>query len=381
MAVRSSVRGRCLSGIAGVMFPAALAVSRHLIASARAIRRTVGGLRWPSNPCTACRLVNDARQFRGRNAAGPALHLLRKARSASPPCRRSALCMRTRDAGFRRGLGRPGMNILSPSRKNRATLILWLMEIGLLLLAGAIAIRLRFLHNPLGEEIFIRDGLVRMVVVAALLTVAMAAFGLYQVHVRHNRDGPGVAAGAVLRVRRHRVAGALLPGAADLHRPRRAGDGAGALAASGSLRCACLPSMCSRADVFKRRVLVLGAGNNADLINGRLRRRTTGARSRWSVSCRCRDSRSWCRKRCRSVPTSTCRSWRNGCSVHEIVVAPDERRGGLPMEEMLKCAQRGIPVTDLSTFFEREAGMISSTWPIRRGWCFPAGSTIRCRAA
>lgn len=28
------------------------------------------------------------------------------------------------------------------------------------------------------------------------------------------------------------------------------------------------------------------------------------------------------------------------------------------MEEMLKCAQRGITITDLSTFFEREAGMV-----------------------
>ena len=28
------------------------------------------------------------------------------------------------------------------------------------------------------------------------------------------------------------------------------------------------------------------------------------------------------------------------------------------MEEMLKCAQRGVTVTDLSTFFEREAGMV-----------------------
>ena len=44
--------------------------------------------------------------------------------------------------------------------------------------------------------------------------------------------------------------------------------------------------------------------------------------------------------------------------VQEIVVAPDERRGSLPMEQMLLCAQRGIAVTDLAAFFEREAGMI-----------------------
>src|SRR5690606_20416313 len=44
--------------------------------------------------------------------------------------------------------------------------------------------------------------------------------------------------------------------------------------------------------------------------------------------------------------------------IHEIVVAPDERRGGLPMEEMLACAQKGVNVIDLAGFFEREAGML-----------------------
>jgi sugar transferase (PEP-CTERM system associated) len=44
--------------------------------------------------------------------------------------------------------------------------------------------------------------------------------------------------------------------------------------------------------------------------------------------------------------------------IDEIVIAPDERRGGLPMEEMLTCVQRGISIIDLSTFFEREAGMV-----------------------
>ncbi len=44
--------------------------------------------------------------------------------------------------------------------------------------------------------------------------------------------------------------------------------------------------------------------------------------------------------------------------IDELVIAPDERRGGLPMEEMLLCVQRGVSVVDLSSFFEREAGMV-----------------------
>jgi sugar transferase (PEP-CTERM system associated) len=44
--------------------------------------------------------------------------------------------------------------------------------------------------------------------------------------------------------------------------------------------------------------------------------------------------------------------------IDEIVIAPDERRGGMPMAQMLTCVQLGVKVTDLSTFFEREAGMV-----------------------
>jgi sugar transferase (PEP-CTERM system associated) len=113
-----------------------------------------------------------------------------------------------------------------------------------------------------------------------------------------------------------------------------------------------------KTDIFRRRVLVLGAGQNADLINSRLRRRS--------------DRQSFVVVGFLAVPDqpvlvpeklllntdfslSEIAEW---LQVYEIVVAPDERRGALPMEEMLKCAQRGVTVTDLSTFFEREAGMV-----------------------
>jgi sugar transferase (PEP-CTERM system associated) len=45
-------------------------------------------------------------------------------------------------------------------------------------------------------------------------------------------------------------------------------------------------------------------------------------------------------------------------NIDEIVMAADERRGAMPMEDMLSCVQRGIVVTDLSSFFEREAGKV-----------------------
>ncbi|PCH84660.1 MAG: sugar transferase [Piscirickettsiaceae bacterium] len=44
--------------------------------------------------------------------------------------------------------------------------------------------------------------------------------------------------------------------------------------------------------------------------------------------------------------------------VDEIVVAPDDRRGGLPVDDLLDCKISGYEVIDALTFYEREAGII-----------------------
>ena len=67
--------------------------------------------------------------------------------------------------------------------------------------------------------------------------------------------------------------------------------------------------------------------------------------------------------------------------ISEVVVAPDERRGGLPMDEMLTCVQRGVAMTDLSTFFEREAGIVTTNLVDPSWLVFSGGfdhSTSRC---
>src|SRR6185312_5143125 len=50
--------------------------------------------------------------------------------------------------------------------------------------------------------------------------------------------------------------------------------------------------------------------------------------------------------------------WALHRQVDEIVVGVDDRRGGLPMRDLLECRQNGIDVTDLATFFERESGRV-----------------------
>src|SRR5690606_29308964 len=44
--------------------------------------------------------------------------------------------------------------------------------------------------------------------------------------------------------------------------------------------------------------------------------------------------------------------------VNEIVIATEDRRGSLPLQDLLACKQRGINITNLITFFEREQGRV-----------------------
>ncbi len=46
------------------------------------------------------------------------------------------------------------------------------------------------------------------------------------------------------------------------------------------------------------------------------------------------------------------------CGIDEIVVAVDDRRSRLPMDELLDCKMYGIDVIDLLTFYEREKSII-----------------------
>ncbi|MFQ5533352.1 MAG: TIGR03013 family XrtA/PEP-CTERM system glycosyltransferase [Sphingomonadales bacterium] len=44
--------------------------------------------------------------------------------------------------------------------------------------------------------------------------------------------------------------------------------------------------------------------------------------------------------------------------IDEIITAPEERRGALPVRDLLACKLSGIGITDYSTFVERETGLV-----------------------
>lgn len=235
--------------------------------------------------------------------------------------------------------------------------MLWLLELSVLMLSVTAAVWLRFIDEASARAAFIESAPVRTLLVALAVTVSMTAFGLYQAHVRLNRTdfflrlvlafGFG---GVGLLVLYYAIPQTYI------------GRGVLAIALAlgfiGVLSVRLASHRLFGVDAFKRRVLVYGAGSNASLINSRLRRRSD--RQYFNVV-------GFLPAPGQAVKVPEALLVQSDCElpelaellgIHEIVVAPDERRGGLPMEQMLMCAQRGITVIDLAAFFEREAGML-----------------------
>lgn len=110
--------------------------------------------------------------------------------------------------------------------------------------------------------------------------------------------------------------------------------------------------------VLKRRILILGAGKNArkifDLENSDLRQNfhVIGSIKMGDEPCLMPDDLVVSL----TVPLN---EYALENDLDEIVVAPDDRRRVLPVDEILDCKMNGFEVVDLLNFFEREAGMIS----------------------
>lgn len=243
------------------------------------------------------------------------------------------------------------------SRKDRTVRMLWLLEFAILVLSVLVAAWVRFINDPSTHAEFAEHALIRGLLVAVFITGAMTAFGLYQVHVRHNRMDfmlrlvLSFAFGGIGLL----VVYYLLPQTYIGRGVLAMALGMGMVAVIG-VRLLLMHVFST--DVLRQRVLILGAGKNADLINSRMRRDS--------------DRRSFVvvgfvpvagqpvlvREDLLIQPDGGLVELAERLQIDELVIAPDERRGGLPMEEMLNCVQRGISVIDLSTFFEREAGMV-----------------------
>jgi sugar transferase (PEP-CTERM system associated) len=111
-------------------------------------------------------------------------------------------------------------------------------------------------------------------------------------------------------------------------------------------------------DAIKRRVLVLGCGRRAATIVEKMRRRVDrrGFQVVGFVPLE-GETPAVAADLLISAPDGI-RACAERLEINEIVVGPDDRRGMLPMDELLDCRQAGIAITLLTSFFEREAGRV-----------------------
>lgn len=108
---------------------------------------------------------------------------------------------------------------------------------------------------------------------------------------------------------------------------------------------------------IRLRVLVLGAGNTANLIKESERAGELDGVNILGYVPMSGDEETDKEKKL-VIPSETLIKYVEEKRIDEIVLAADDRRKGLPVQDLLDCKMSGIDVLDLLTFFEREAGKI-----------------------
>ncbi|MBK8181602.1 MAG: TIGR03013 family PEP-CTERM/XrtA system glycosyltransferase [Candidatus Competibacteraceae bacterium] len=107
----------------------------------------------------------------------------------------------------------------------------------------------------------------------------------------------------------------------------------------------------------KRRLLVLGVGQQAAQIEELERHKTSGFSVLGYIQVHEEETLSVPAERILQVTTKL-NDLADQLTVDEIVVAMDDRRKGFPMDEMMDCKTDGIRISNFLTFFERQSGKI-----------------------
>ncbi|KZC39959.1 MULTISPECIES: TIGR03013 family XrtA/PEP-CTERM system glycosyltransferase [Rhodanobacter] len=236
-------------------------------------------------------------------------------------------------------------------------LLLASVEFVLLVASVYGAVVLRYLGDVNTQVAFSEALHWRGLLVAMMLIVSMEALGLYQVHLRAgwlgrlSRQGIAFALGWIaLTVLYYAVPAAYL------------GRGVLGIALVVGYLVVALWRVVFLgfvdADLFKRRVVMFGAGERAAEVSHKMRRRTDQRGFKVLGYVPVGDDPISVSAPLLLHPDGALYEWAARRGVDEIVVGPDDRRGTLPVDALLECKQRGMAVTELTEFFEREAGRI-----------------------
>ncbi len=114
-------------------------------------------------------------------------------------------------------------------------------------------------------------------------------------------------------------------------------------------------------NVFRRRVLVWGSGARAASITNKLRRRTDQRGFELVGFVKAPGDGHEVPSHRVLQPDEDLLRLALRHDIDEVVVAPDDRRQGFPIAELLECRVRGIEVCDILEFFEKESGRVDLT--------------------
>jgi sugar transferase (PEP-CTERM system associated) len=239
----------------------------------------------------------------------------------------------------------------------RWLLLLGVCEVFMLALSLELAAHLRFLHAPQTFAMHSSFLFIRALMFGAVVVGALAALGLYQPRMRERWRG--LLARQLIGFVLGWIGVALLYYMVPQFDVGRGVLGIALLIAFPLL--AGFRALFLRlidVDALKRRVLVLGSGRRAATIVERMRRRVD-RRGFQVVGFLPLEGET------AAVPEDLLIKAPQGMfecverlQINEIVVGPDDRRGLLPMDELLECRQMGVAITLLTTFFERESGRV-----------------------
>ena len=108
--------------------------------------------------------------------------------------------------------------------------------------------------------------------------------------------------------------------------------------------------------MFKRRIVVLGAGPRAARLDELARRNGAGFAVAGFVSMN--DGPRAVKGAVKRSAIANLSDWVVSLGASEVVLALEERRNALPLADLLRVKTTGVHVTDLSSFFERETGRV-----------------------
>ncbi len=237
-------------------------------------------------------------------------------------------------------------------------LLLALLEFCICVAAVYVAVYVRF-DRTLTDVVHIRSPILSSTLFGLVMPITMMAMGLYQSRFRGGvlgvflRSVIGFAGGAVILALLYYIVPSLYLG--------RGVFGLAILIAFfmvGTLRPLFFHYV--DRDLMKLRVLVLGSGDKAASIGRRLRRKVDrrGFRIVGYVPLATDVTTAIDSAKLIELGDQRLLDYCIEHDVDEIVVAADERRGGIPLEQLLEVKLHGLDVIDLLSFFEREQGKL-----------------------